>query len=59
MMTVTRWRASFPDALSDARPRCGGNDRIEAAFDLDAAPDQNPHPPNAFPPSDRSIISNE
>ena len=26
-MTVTCWRASFPDALSDARPRCGGNDR--------------------------------
>ena len=26
-MTVTCWRASFPDALSDARLRCGGNDR--------------------------------
>jgi hypothetical protein len=26
-MTVTCWRASFPDALSDARPPCGGNDR--------------------------------
>jgi len=26
-MTVTCWCASFPDALNDARPRCGGNDR--------------------------------